>query len=223
MFNTVIGIAGGSGSGKTTLAEAILRQFADQSIILLHQDSYYRGLSHLSYEDRDRINFDHPNAFDNDLLVEHVKALKEGNAINMPIYDYKTHTRKSGTISVEPRDIILLEGILILGEHRLRELTDIKIFVDTDADIRFIRRLNRDIKERVRTIDSVIEQYISTVRPMHFEFIEHTKRFADIIIQEGGYNHIAIDMVVSRVESILSNKNRVISSEKGYVWESTQS
>lgn len=204
MLNTVIGIAGGTGSGKTTVAEEILCCFPGESIVLIHQDSYYKDLSSLKPGEREEINFDHPDALDNDLLVKHIKNLKEGGTIQKPVYDFKTHTRRKETLAVKPGKVILLEGILVLGDQRLRDLMDIKLYVDTDPDIRFIRRLQRDLENRGRTLKSVIEQYSSTVRPMHFEFIEPTKRYADVIIPEGGYNSIAIDMVVSKIRSIMS-------------------
>ncbi|MEN8264839.1 MAG: uridine kinase [Nitrospirota bacterium] len=205
MLNTVIGIAGGTGSGKTTVAEAILHQFTGKSIVLIHQDSYYKDLCHLSPGEREKINFDHPDALDDDLLVSHIKDLKEGRTIYKPVYDFKIHMRSKEMIPVESMKVILLEGILVLGDKRLRELMDIKLYVDTDPDIRFIRRLERDMEDRGRTLQSVIEQYSSTVRPMHFEFVETTRRYADLIIPEGGHNSIAIDMVVSKIRSIISN------------------
>ncbi|WP_026558662.1 uridine kinase [Bacillus sp. J37] len=199
----VIGVAGGSGSGKTSVTKAIYEHFKGHSILMLEQDFYYKDQSHLPFEQRLNTNYDHPLAFDNDLLIEHLNALMNHNSIEKPVYDYTLHTRSEDVIIVEPKDVIILEGILILEDERLRELMDIKLFVDTDADLRIIRRILRDIKERGRSIDSVIEQYISVVRPMHNQFIEPTKRYADIIIPEGGQNHVAIDLMVTKIQTIL--------------------
>ncbi|MGQ4667287.1 uridine kinase [Metabacillus halosaccharovorans] len=199
----VIGVAGGSGSGKTSVTKAIYEHFKGHSILMLEQDFYYKDQSHLPFEQRLNTNYDHPLAFDNDLLIEHLNALINHNSIEKPVYDYTLHTRSEDVIIVEPKDVIILEGILILEDERLRELMDIKLFVDTDADLRIIRRILRDIKERGRSIDSVIEQYISVVRPMHNQFIEPTKRYADIIIPEGGQNHVAIDLMVTKIQTIL--------------------
>jgi uridine kinase len=202
----VIGIAGGSGSGKTSVTKAIYEHFKGHSILLLEQDYYYKDQSHVPMEDRLRTNYDHPLAFDNDLLISHMKELLQYRPIEKPVYDYKVHTRSTEVIFVEPKDVIILEGILVLEDERLRNLMDIKLFVDTDADIRIIRRMLRDIKERGRTLDSVIEQYISVVRPMHNQFIEPTKRYANIIIPEGGHNHVAIDLMVTKIQTILEEK-----------------
>jgi len=199
----VIGIAGGSGSGKTSVTKAIVEHFKGHSILMIEQDFYYKDQSHLPFEERLNTNYDHPLAFDNDLLIEHLSKLLNYEVIEKPIYDYKIHTRSNDVITVEPKDVIILEGILILEDARLRDLMDIKIFVDTDADIRIIRRMLRDIKERERTIDSVIEQYLTVVRPMHNQFIEPTKRYANLIIPEGGQNHVAIDLMVTKIQTIL--------------------
>lgn len=199
----VIGVAGGSGSGKTSVTKSIYEHFKGHSILMLEQDFYYKDQSHLPYEERLNTNYDHPLAFDNTLLIEHIKKLLNYEAIDKPVYDYKLHTRSNDILLVEPKDVIILEGILVLEDERLRNLMDMKLFVDTDADIRIIRRLLRDIKERGRTIDSVIEQYVSVVRPMHNQFIEPTKRYADIIIPEGGQNHVAIDLMVTKIQTIL--------------------
>ncbi|MGM7721028.1 uridine kinase [Metabacillus sp. Hm71] len=199
----VIGVAGGSGSGKTSVTKSIYEHFKGHSILMLEQDFYYKDQSHLPFEQRLNTNYDHPLAFDNDLLIDHLKALLNHQSIEKPVYDYKLHTRSEDVIVVEPKDVIILEGILILEDERLRDLMDIKLFVDTDADIRIIRRIQRDIKERGRSIDSVIDQYISVVRPMHNQFIEPTKRYADIIIPEGGQNHVAIDLMVTKIQTIL--------------------
>ncbi|WP_299087673.1 uridine kinase [uncultured Metabacillus sp.] len=199
----VIGVAGGSGSGKTSVTKSIYEHFKGHSILMLEQDFYYKDQIHLPFEQRLNTNYDHPLAFDNDLLIDHLKALLNHQSIEKPVYDYKLHTRSEDVIVVEPKDVIILEGILILEDERLRDLMDIKLFVDTDADIRIIRRIQRDIKERGRSIDSVIDQYISVVRPMHNQFIEPTKRYADIIIPEGGQNHVAIDLMVTKIQTIL--------------------
>lgn len=199
----VIGVAGGSGSGKTSVTKAIYEHFKGHSILMIEQDYYYKDQSHLPFEQRLNTNYDHPFAFDNDLLIEHLNALLHHKSIKKPVYDYKLHTRSEDVIIVEPKDVIILEGILILEDERLRDLMDIKLYVDTDADLRIIRRILRDIKERGRSIDSVIEQYISVVRPMHNQFIEPTKRYADIIIPEGGQNHVAVDLMVTKIQTIL--------------------
>jgi uridine kinase len=199
----VIGVAGGSGSGKTSVTKSIYEQFKGHSILMIEQDYYYKDQSHLPFEQRLNTNYDHPLAFDNDLLIDHLKTLLNHESIEKPIYDYKLHTRSEDVIVVEPKDVIILEGILILEDERLRDLMDIKLFVDTDADLRIIRRVLRDMKERGRSLDSVIEQYISIVRPMHNQFIEPTKRYADIIIPEGGQNHVAIDLMVTKIQTIL--------------------
>jgi uridine kinase len=199
----IIGIAGGTGSGKTTVANVILERVGAQHIILIPHDAYYKDLSHLPLVNRIHINFDHPDSLDTPLLVEHVRQIKAGQPIEMPIYDFKTHSRTSNTLHIDPQPVIVVEGILIFYEPELRTLFDIKIFVDTDADIRFIRRLERDIAERGRTSASVVQQYLATVRPMHLEFVEPSKRYADIIIPEGGLNTVAMDMVVARIEALL--------------------
>ncbi|SDQ47600.1 uridine kinase [Virgibacillus subterraneus] len=203
----VIGVAGGSGSGKTTVTRSICQRFQDKTILVIEQDYYYKDQSHLPFEERLNTNYDHPLAFDNDLLKEHLHDLMNGKTIEKPVYDYKVHTRSTEVIPVEPKEVIILEGILILEDPRLVDLMDIKVFVDTDSDVRIIRRLLRDIKERGRTLDSVIDQYTNNVRPMHLQFVEPTKRYADIIIPEGGQNHVAIDIMATKIEKILS-KNR---------------
>ncbi|MBE3570388.1 MAG: uridine kinase [Bacillales bacterium] len=203
----IIGVSGGSGSGKTSVTKAIYNYFKGHSILVLEQDSYYKDQSDVPFEERLKTNYDHPLAFDNDLLIEHLEKLLNYEPIEKPVYDYTIHTRSSETIHVEPKNVIILEGILVLEDERLRNLMDIKLFVDTDADLRFIRRLTRDIKERGRTLESVIEQYIHVVRPMHNQFIEPTKRYADIIIPEGGQNHVAIDLMVTKIQTILEQKS----------------
>jgi uridine kinase len=203
----VIGVTGGSGSGKTSVTKAIYESFKGHSILILEQDYYYKDQSHLPFEQRLKTNYDHPLAFDNDLLIKHIEQLLRYEPIDKPVYDYSMHTRSNEVIKVEPKDVIILEGILVLEEERLRNLMDMKLYVDTDADLRIIRRLMRDIKERGRSIDSVIEQYVNVVRPMHNQFIEPTKRYADIIIPEGGHNHVAIDLMVTKIKTILEQKS----------------
>jgi uridine kinase len=198
----VIGIAGGSGSGKTTVAQAILQRVGTERIAFLQHDSYYKDLRGLPPAQRNEFNFDHPNSLETDLLIKHIAALRNAKPVEVPIYDFATDSRTSRTFTIQPRNVILVEGILIFTEAALRKMFDIKIFVDTDADLRFIRRLERDIHERGRTTDSVIKQYMHTVRPMHLEFVEPSKRYADIIIPEGGHNTAALDMVVARVEAL---------------------
>ena len=195
----VIGVCGGTGSGKTTVVQVILERVGAERIAYIQHDSYYRDQSHLPPEERARVNYDHPDSLETELLVKHVRQLLDGQMVEVPIYDFTTHTRTKRTHRVEPRRVILVEGILIFAEPALRDLMDVKIYVDTDADIRFIRRLQRDIAERGRTMESVIEQYLTTVRPMHLEFVEPSKRYADVIIPEGGFNVVALDMVVARI------------------------
>ncbi|AHL72230.1 uridine kinase [Bacillus altitudinis MN12] len=202
----VIGIAGGSGSGKTSVTNSIYEKFKGHSILMLQQDLYYKNQSHMPFEERLLTNYDHPLAFDNDLMIEHVEALLKYESIEKPIYDFKLNTRSEETVHVEPKDVIIVEGIFALENERLRNLMDIKLYVDTDADLRIIRRILRDTKERGRSIDSVIEQYVSVVRPMHNQFIEPSKRYADIIIPEGGQNHVAIDLMVTKIQTILQNR-----------------
>lgn len=204
----IIGIAGGSGSGKTTIAHEIADQIHDDDhITMITQDSYYRDNTGVSMADRQKINYDHPDAFDTPLLVKQIDQLVHRQAIEMPIYDFTEHNRSRKTIHVEPSDIIILEGILVLANEELRDLMDIKIYVDTDDDIRFIRRLQRDMKERGRSLDSVINQYLATVKPMYHLFIEPTKRYADIIVPEGGSNNVAIDMLTTKVRDIIAKSN----------------
>jgi uridine kinase len=201
----VIGIAGGTGSGKTTVANVILERVGADHIALLPHDAYYKDLENLPRAQRDLVNFDHPDSLETDLLVRHIRELREWRAVDIPIYDFTTHARTHRTQHIDPQPVILVEGILIFHEPTLRELFDVKIFVDTDPDIRFIRRLQRDILERGRTVESVIRQYQTTVRPMHLEFVEASKRHADVIIPEGGLNTVAMDMVVARMESMLAH------------------
>jgi uridine kinase len=200
----VIGIGGGTGSGKTTVAKQVRRHFPEESVVIVHHDSYYVDRSELPPTSREKINYDHPDSFDNKLLIAQLNDLRAGRPIEKPIYDFETHTRRQETITVRSTRIILLEGILVLAEDALRELMDIKLYVDTDADERFIRRLRRDITHRGRTVDQVIEQYLKTVRPMHLQFVETSKRYADVIIPEGGLNLVAVDLIVTKVRDILA-------------------
>ncbi|MGZ3880357.1 MAG: uridine kinase [Flavisolibacter sp.] len=197
-------MAGGSGSGKTTVAQTILQRVGPERISFLQHDAYYKPLSGLPPSQRVEVNFDHPNSLETELLTKHILQLKDNRPVEVPIYDFSTHSRTDRTFTVQPRGVILVEGILIFTESTLRDLFDVKIFVDTDPDLRFIRRLERDISERGRTLDMVVKQYLSTVRPMHLEFVEPSKRYADVIIPEGGFNAAALDMVVARIETMLS-------------------
>ena len=199
-----IGIAGGSGSGKTTVAQAILERVGADKIAFLQHDSYYRDLGGLPPAQRADLNFDHPNSLETGLLIEHILALRAGKPVEVPIYDFSIHSRTSRTFTVSPRGVIIVEGILIFVDAVLRDLFNLRIFVDTDADIRFIRRLQRDITERGRSTESVIKQYQATVRPMHLDFVEPSKRYADVIIPEGGYNAAALEMLAARVLSLLA-------------------
>ena len=203
MRPVVIGIAGGTGSGKTTVARAIHDRVGKDRIEWISHDSYYRNFEGLSPEERHHINFDHPDSLESELLARHLDVLVKGAAVEVPLYDFATHSRKAETQRVEPRKVIIVEGILVLYEPELRKRIDIKLFVDTPADIRFVRRLMRDIKTRGRSVESVIEQYVTTVRPMHEEFVEPSKRHADLIIPEGGENMVAIDAIIARVERLL--------------------
>lgn len=200
----LIGITGGTGSGKSSIADAIYSSFSNECIAMIQQDMYYKDQSDLSMEERVKTNYDHPRAFDNDLLISHLQDLINGIGIDKPIYDFSIHTRAKETVRIEPRNIVIVEGILVLEDKRLRDLLDIKVYVDTDADIRILRRLVRDIEERGRTVESVINQYLEIVRPMHMQFTEPTKRYADIIVPEGGQNKVAIDILVSKIKDFLN-------------------
>jgi len=199
----VIGVTGGSGSGKTTVSNAIFNQLSGKSLLILQQDSYYNDQSDMTMAERHAVNYDHPLAFDTELMIQQIQQLLDYQPIEKPVYDYEQYTRSSETIHQEPRDVIIVEGVLILDDQRLRDLMDIKVFVDTDDDLRIIRRIQRDMKERGRTLDSVIGQYLATVKPMYHQFVEPTKRYADLIVPEGGENKVAIDLLTTKVRSIL--------------------
>jgi len=203
-----IGVAGGSGSGKTTVALKVVERVGFDQIAYLSHDAYYRDASNLPPAERAQLNFDHPDSLDNDLLISQLKQLQAGQPVEIPVYDFKTHSRLAETRRIDPQPVILVEGILIFADKQLRDLMDVKIFVDTDADLRLIRRLQRDIGERGRSPDSVIQQYLRTVRPMHLEFVEPSKRYADVIIPEGGFNEVAIDMVAARLRALVGQSNR---------------
>ena len=204
-MSLIIGICGGTGSGKTTVANRILESVSGNEVVFIQQDSYYRNINDLPLDIRDIANFDHPDALDNDLLVNHVRRLKAGEAVELPLYDFKTNTRMNDTRHVESKPIVIVEGILIFSDPRLLEQMDIKVFVDTPDDVRFIRRLRRDLAERGRTVESVIEQYIGTVRPMHMQFVESSKRHADVIIPEGGHNLVSIDLLSGKIRERLAS------------------
>ncbi len=199
----IIGVTGGSGSGKTSVSRAIFDQLHGHSLMMLQEDSYYKSQDDIPFEERTKVNYDHPNAFDTDLLIEQLEDLLSWKTIEIPVYDYAAHTRSKEVLVQEPREVIIVEGILTLNDARLRDLMDIKIFVDTDDDIRIIRRIQRDIEERGRTLQSVIDQYLETVKPMYHQFIVPSKRYADIIVPEGGENQVAIDLLVTKVRDII--------------------
>ena len=199
----IIGIAGGTGSGKTTITRKLMNKFGGD-VTVIHHDSYYKAHHDMAYEERTRLNYDHPNAFDTDMMVRDIKTIKEGKSITCPIYDFTIHDRSNDTITINPAKVVIVEGILIFAEKELCDLMDIKIFVDTDADERILRRIIRDVRDRGRSLDSVINQYLTTVKPMHEQFVEPSKRNADIIIPQGGNNHVALDMVVKRVQAHLN-------------------
>jgi len=203
MSPLVIGVAGGTGSGKTTVAEEIVRRVGSDEIVSVHQDRYYRDLSHIDIHRRALHNFDHPDAIEEALLVSHLVLLTSGRPAPLPVYDFANHIRTDEVHVVEPRPVVLVEGILILAVAAVRKLIDVKLFVDTDSDIRLIRRLSRDLSQRGRTVQSVMDQWRETVRPMHLEFVEPSRRYADLIIPEGGFNTVALDLVISRIEEVL--------------------
>ena len=198
-----VGVAGGSGSGKTTVVERIMSGLAPHPVTLIHHDAYYFDYGHLTMEERAEVNFDHPASLETDLLVEHLDRLARGEAVELPLYDFKTHTREPETQKARATPVIIVDGILVLADREIRRRLDIKIFVDADSDIRFIRRLERDIERRGRTLESVVKQYMSTVRPMHLEFVEPSKRYADVIVPVGGENEVAVDMVVTKLREVL--------------------
>jgi uridine kinase len=201
----IVGVAGGTGSGKTTIVREILRGLDPDSVLVIQHDSYYKDRSHLPREERADVNYDHPDALETSLLVEHLRQLLAGQTTDIPIYDFVSHTRKLECRQVQPCKVIVVEGILILADPELRDLFDIKVFVDTDADIRFIRRMERDIAERGRTRESVVVQYKQTVRPMHLEFVEPSKRYAHVIVPQGGHNLVAVDMIITKIRSVVEN------------------
>lgn len=198
MNSIIIGVAGGTGSGKTTLTRRLKERFGDEMTVISH-DNYYKAHDDMTYEERSRLNYDHPDAFDTDLLVEHIKALRAGETVACPVYDFTQHNRSKETLLIAPTGVIVVEGILIFADSKLRDLMDVKIFVDTDADVRILRRLTRDVKDRGRSLDSVVEQYLSTVKPMHDQFVEPSKRYADVIVPEGGKNLVALMMIIQRI------------------------
>lgn len=202
----VIGVTGGSGSGKTSVVQAIYNHFPGKSIVILEHDSYYKDQSHMDFEERLETNYDHPLAFDTELLIDHLHKLINYEAIDVPVYDYKRHTRSDEVIHLEPKEVIIVEGIMVLVDKELRELMDIKLYVDTDDDIRIIRRIKRDMEERGRSLDSIINQYMSVVKKMHEQFIEPSKRYADVIIPEGSENQVAIDLVANKIQNIFDEK-----------------
>ena len=206
MKRMIIGIAGGTGSGKTTVGNAIIEQLNKKEVVIISQDCYYLDRSDLPPAERDKINYDHPDAFDNRLLISHLKQLMAGKPVEQPVYSYVTHSRLKETVTIEPVRVVILEGIMVLVDPNLRELMDIKLYVDTDADVRFIRRLTRDIEERGRSVNSVIQQYVNVVRLMNMEFVEPSKRHANIIVPEGGYNEVAVDIIVTKIKSILKEE-----------------
>lgn len=198
----IIGIAGGTGSGKSTLSRKI-KEALKESVVLICHDNYYKDSSHLPFEKRVEQNYDHPNAFDTELLIEHLKMLKDGKAIDMPTYSFVEHARNKETVHIEPAKVIIVEGILIFENEELRNMMDMKIFVDTDADVRFIRRMSRDVKSRGRDMESVVNQYLGTVKPMHEQFVEPSKKYADIIVPEGGHNIVALEMINERLKRLV--------------------
>lgn len=207
----IIGICGGTGSGKTTIARSIVEAVGVENVVLIEQDSYYRNLADMPLDERHQANFDHPDSIDGDMLVNHLKRLKQGLQVEMPLYDFKSHTRSDRIEIIEPKPVVIVEGILIFAEPRILDLLDVRVFVDTPDDIRFIRRLQRDIKERGRTVESVIGQYYRTVRPMHHEFVEPSKRHADIIIPEGAQTGVSIEFLCSLVREKLKEENKAVS------------
>lgn len=207
METMTIGIAGGTGSGKTTITRKILSQFSGDVSVIYH-DNYYKAHDDMPYSERSKLNYDHPNAFDTELLLEHIRVLKSGNSVECPVYDYSIHNRSDKTITISPARVLVVEGILIFADKPLCREMDIRIFVDTDADVRILRRITRDVRDRGRSLDSVISQYLTTVKPMHEQFVEPSKRNADVIIPEGGHNTVAMDMVMERIRGYLGRSSR---------------
>ena len=203
---TVIGVAGGTGSGKSTLVKRLQEAFKDEDVVMLSHDYYYKAHPELTYEERTKLNYDHPQAFDTDMLVEHVRALKHNVPIKHPVYSFVDHDRQAETVLVKPSKVIIVEGILIFDHKELRDEMDIKVFVDTDADIRLARRILRDVRDRGRTMESVITQYTTTVKPMHEEFVEPSKKYADVIIPEGGFNSVAVTMLIRSIQALINAK-----------------
>ncbi len=201
-----IGIAGGSASGKTTVVREIMKALGDEHVLVIMHDSYYRDRSDMPLEERRRANYDHPDALETSLMVEHLSQLQRWQPVDLPLYDFATYTRQAETLRVHPRPVIIVEGILVLADERLRAFMDVKVFVETDSDVRLIRRLQRDVRQRGRSVESVIEQYMRTVRPMHLEFVEPSKRYADIIIPVGGYNTVGVDMLVTKIQALLAQR-----------------
>lgn len=207
METMTIGIAGGTGSGKTTITRKIMRRFGNDVSVIYH-DNYYKAHDNLPYEERCKLNYDHPNAFDTELLLSHIRALKNGESIDCPVYDYSIHNRSDKTVRINPAKVLVIEGILIFADKRICDEMDIKIFVDTDADVRILRRIVRDVRDRARSLESVIDQYLTTVKPMHEQFVEPSKRNADVIIPEGGHNEVALSMVLERIKGYLKETRR---------------
>lgn len=207
MFDvTVIGVAGGTGSGKSTLVRQLQEAFAEDEVVTLCHDYYYKGYKNLTYEERTRLNYDHPQSFDTEMMVEHIRTLKDGVPIERPVYSFVEHNRLEETVRVMPSKVLIIDGILIFENKQLRDLMDMKVYVDTDADLRLARRLLRDVRERGRTMESVVEQYINTVKPMHEEFVEPSKKYADVIIPEGGFNSVAVYMLIENIKSVIRSK-----------------
>lgn len=206
MRPVVLGVAGGSGSGKSTVVREVCRILGAGMAAVLHHDSYYRDLAHLPFEERAGMNFDHPDALQTELMVDHIGLLLEGVPVEIPTYDFSVHTRSSATELVRPTPVVVLDGILVLADSRLREIMDLKVFVDTEANVRLLRRIRRDVVRRSRTADAVIAQYEATVRPMHLEFVEPSRRYADLVVPEGGHNRVAVDLVVARLRSLLAER-----------------
>ena len=200
----LIGIAGGTGSGKSTVARNVAAALGSAAVAFIEMDAYYWDLARMPLDDRNRANFDHPGAFDLDLLAEHLAALSQGNAVEMPVYDYRQHVRAPGSRRVEPGEVVVVDGLLLFADERLRRVLDVKVFVDADADIRLVRRIQRDVAERGRSLDSILDQYLATVHPMHLQFVEPSKRYADIIVPRGGHNTIAVEMIVAKIQRRLA-------------------